>query len=84
MTKTVYRVLETLLWGFALFMVIPAVPSDAGQRYSATPALVIGGAAFCAHIGIKIWQKEETVFFGAIKTMIYALFVVGVNMRVFL
>ena len=84
MHSTKWRMLETLLWMFALVALIPPAPSIEGQRYSFWPALFIGGCAFVAHIGIKIIRKEESALFAAIKTISYLCIVVAVNLRVFL
>jgi hypothetical protein len=84
MHTTSWQVIETMLWGFALFMVVPPVPSFAGPKYSPVPALLIGGAAFVAHIGIKVMRNEESVVFGILKTAVYLSLVLVVNMRVFM
>ncbi len=80
---TPWQIIETLLWGFALSMVVPPVLSIAGQKQSAVPALLIGGTAFVCHIAIKVMRREESVVFGVLKTGIYAALVLAVHMRVF-
>jgi hypothetical protein len=65
-------------------MVIPPVLSVADQKQSPVPALLIGGSAFCAHIGIRVWRKEEVLSFGLLKIAFFAAFVVAVNIRVFM
>jgi len=81
---TPWRITETLLWGFALFMVVPPVLSIAGQKHSPVPALLIGGTAFVGHIVIKVLRREESVVFGVLKTGIYAALFLAVQMRVFI
>ena len=76
-----WRVVENLLWGFALMISIPPIASDSAHPYSPVPALIMGGSAFFSFIALKIWRQEETVAWGIIKAAIYVLFVVSLNAR---
>ena len=76
-----WRVVENLLWGFALMISIPPIASDSAHPYSPVPALIMGGGAFFSFIALKIWRQEETVAWGIIKAAIYVLFVVALYAR---
>ena len=51
---------------------------------AAAAVVALGGAAFVAHIGIKVMRNEESVVFGILKTAVYLSLVLVVNMRVFM
>ena len=79
-----WLVVETVLFGFAVAMMIPPVPSEIGQRYSSTSSLIIGGGAFAAFLGIKIWRREESWITAIIKTVFYLIAVALIYKRVFM
>lgn len=70
---------EILLFGFSLAIAIPPIPSDAGQVYSPTPAMWMGGVAFGAFLLLS--RKSIPVAIGLM--LVYLIFVHTVNLRVF-
>jgi hypothetical protein len=79
---TVLRVFEVLLFGFALFMCIPPIPSDETHVYHFMPAAVIGGSAFTASLVLAARRGAENWFSAVPKLGIYLLLVYVLQMRV--
>jgi hypothetical protein len=70
---------EILLFGFSLAIAIPPIPSDAGQVYSPTPAMWMGGVAF----GVFLLVSRKPIPVGIGLMLVYLIFVHTVNLRVF-
>jgi hypothetical protein len=64
--------------GIALFMSIPPVLSNDTDQHSITPALVIGGLAFC----VFLWLSKRPVWTGIAMLLVYLAFVWVLNERI--
>ena len=78
----ILRAFEVLLFGFALFMSIPPVPSDEAHVYRFPPAAIIGGSAFAASLFLAGRRGAENWFSGLLKLGFYLLLVYVLQMRV--
>jgi hypothetical protein len=76
------RTLEILLFGFALSMTIPPVPSDEGHVYRFLPVAIIGGSAFAASISLAGRRRAENWLTALLKLGFYLLLAYVLQMRV--
>ena len=77
----VLRALEVILFGFALFMAIPPVPSEAGHVYHFLPAALIGGSAFLASLFLAARRGAENWLTAFLRLSLYLAFVYVLQMR---
>ena len=80
--STVLRAFEVMLFGFALFMVLPPVPSEEGHVYRFLPVAVIGGSAFAASLLLGGRRGAENWLTALLKLGFYLLLVYVLQMRV--
>jgi hypothetical protein len=70
----VLRALELLLFGFALFIAIPPVPSLEPHVYHFLPGAVIGGSALALSIFLAARRGAENWVAALLKLAFYLLF----------
>lgn len=75
--------MEFLLFCLGWVMIIPPVPSDAGQTYSLIPVLVIGGGAYAASLLLGYRRGAEHWAIAGLKLLFYAGLAWVIHQRVF-
>jgi hypothetical protein len=76
------RAVEVLLFGFALFMLIPPVSSQEGHLYRYLPAALIGSPALTASLFLAGRRGAENWVTGVLKLGFYLLLVYVLKERV--
>lgn len=79
--SVIFRALEVILFGFALFMCIPAVPSEEAHVYRFLPAAIIGGSALAASLFLAGRRGAENWLTALLKFGFYLLLVYVLQMR---
>jgi uncharacterized membrane protein len=74
--------IELVLFGFALFMTIPQVPSNERQIFGFAPVLLFGGSAFIASLALGRRRGAENWLTISFKLVCYLLFAWVIRERV--
>jgi hypothetical protein len=77
------RAVELILFCVAFAMIVPPVPSVAGQIYRLAPALIIGGVAFAGSLLLGYRRGAENPVTIALKLVFYIGLAWVVHQRVF-
>ena len=77
------RAAEFILFCFGLAMIVPPVPSIAGQTYRLAPALIVGGAAFAGSLLLGYRRGAEHQITLALKLVFYVGLAWVIHERVF-
>jgi hypothetical protein len=80
--SVVFQALEIVLFGFALFMTVPPVPSEEGHVYRFLPVAIIGGSAFAASLFLAGCRGAENWLTALLKLGFYLLLAYVLQMRV--
>lgn len=76
------RAAELVLFCIGLAMIVPPVPSVAGQIYRLAPALIIGGAAFAGSLLLGYRRGAEHPITLGLKLIFYVGLAWAVHQRV--
>lgn len=77
------RIVELLLFFFALGFLVPPIPSDDKTVYSVTPVLIIGGGAFAVSLLLAMHRRAEHWATVVLKLVFYCMLACIIHQRVF-
>jgi hypothetical protein len=82
-TDTIWRWVETALFAMACIFVVPTYQSVTDHQFHFQGGSFVNcGVLFTGHIAIKIWRRNETVFFGATKLSVFLVLHALLQIRV--